>query len=157
MINIDTDTLKGLMIDNDTYIIRVQGYRYLAAEDSPETVLKTYIEVLKFSGEMDVVTFTGEGAQLVGYLYRTPDLANQNPHLWDVPKFIPFDDHFYDKERATYFGETGFELAKKELKKLSKTRIFKGIKHYLIKNYLRRIIAFLQMHNSCGDGLITLE
>jgi hypothetical protein len=97
MINIDTDTLKGLMIDNNTYIITVQGYRYLAAEDSPETVLKTYIEVLKFSGKMDVVTFTGEGAQLVGYLYRAPDLANQNPHLWDVQKFIPFDDHFYDK------------------------------------------------------------
>jgi len=68
MINIDTPTLKGLMIDNDTYIIRVQGYQYLAAEDSPETVLKTYIEVLKLSGEMDVVTFTGEGVQLVGYL-----------------------------------------------------------------------------------------
>jgi hypothetical protein len=157
MINIDTDTLKGLMIDNDTYIVRVQGYRYLAAEDSPETVLKTYIEVLKFSGQMDVVTFTGEGAQLVGYLYKTHDLANQNPDLWDVPNFIPFDDQFYDKKRATYFGETGFKFAKEELNKLSKVRLVKGIKHYLIKDYLRTIIAFLQMHNPCKDGLITLE
>jgi len=74
-----------------------------------------------------------------------------------VPNFIPFDDHFYDKERATYFDQTGFELANKELKKLSKPRIVKGIKHYLIKDYLRTIIAFLQMHNPCGDGLITLE
>jgi hypothetical protein len=48
MINIDNDCTKGLRIDDDTYIVRAQEYRYLAAENSPEIVSKTYIEVLKF-------------------------------------------------------------------------------------------------------------
>ncbi|MEG4965752.1 hypothetical protein QUB11_03745 [Microcoleus sp. B6-A1] len=157
MISIDNDRLKALMIDKDTYILRVQGYKYLAAENSSETVLRNYIEVLKFPGDIDVITFTGEGTQLVGYLCRTHDLSNPNPDLWDVPKFIPFDDQFYDEKRATYFGDTGFEFAKKELDKLSKPRLAKGIKRYLIKNYLRTITAFLQMYNPCGEGLITVE
>lgn len=157
MISIDNDRLKALMIDKDTYILRVQGYKYLAAENSSETVLRTYIEVLKFPGEMDVVTFTGEGAQLVGYLCSTHDLANQNPDLWDVPKLIPYDDQYYDEKRATYFGDTGFDFAKKELEKLSKARIANGIKHWLIKDYLRTIVAFLQMYNPSGKGLITVE
>jgi hypothetical protein len=156
MINIDNDTLKGLMINKDTYIVRVQGYKYLAAENSSETVLRTYIEVLKFPGEINVLTFTGEGAELIGYLCKTHDLANENPDFWDVPKFIPFDDKFHDEKRATYFGDAGFEFAKKELEKLSKARLAKGIKHWLIKNYLRTITAFLQMHNPSAEGLITV-
>jgi hypothetical protein len=36
------------MIDKNTYIVRVQGYRYLATENFSTTVLKTYIEFLKF-------------------------------------------------------------------------------------------------------------
>ncbi|MEG4587189.1 hypothetical protein QUA54_18510 [Microcoleus sp. MOSTC5] len=139
MINIDTDTLKGLMIDKDTYIVRVQGYRYLAAENSAETVLMSYIEVLKFPGEMDVVTFTGDGTQLIGYLMTNDDLTNENPDFWDVPKFIPNEDKFSSDKRATYFGDRGFELAKQELEELSKVRLAKGIKHWLIKNYLRKI------------------
>jgi len=145
------------MIDKNTYIVRVQGYRYLATENFSTTVLKTYIEFLKFPGEMDVVTFIGEGTPLVGYLYRTHDLANQNPDVWDVPKSIPFDDKFYDKKRGTYFGEIGFEFASKELGKLSKARLAKGIKRYLIKNYLRKITLFLQMYKPYQEGLATVE
>jgi len=107
---------------------------------------------------MDVVTFTGKGTQLVGYLYRTHDLANQNPDLWDVPKFIPFDDKFYDEKRATYFGEIGFEFARKELAKLSQARLAKkGIERYLIKNYLRKITIFLPMYKPDQEGLATVE
>jgi len=157
MISIGTDCIKGLMIDNDTYIVRVQGYKYLAAENSLETVLKTYIKVLKFPGEMEVVTFIGEGAELVGYLYKTHDLANSNYEFCDVPKFIPFDDQFYDEKRATYFGATGFEFAQKELEKLSKIRLAKGIKRYLIKDYDRDIILCLRMFYKCQQRWFTFE
>ncbi len=157
MINIDNDCTKGLRIDDDTYIVRAQEYRYLAADNSPEIVSKTYIEVLKFPGEMDVVTFTGEGAELVGYLYRTHDLANSNPKFWEVPKFIPFDDQFYDEKRATYFGATGFNFAQKELEKLSKIRLAKGIKRYLIKDYDRDIILCLGMFDKSQQRCFTFE
>jgi hypothetical protein len=104
-----------------------------------------------------VVTFTGERAELVGYLYRTHDLANSNPEFWDVPKFIPFDDQFYDEKRATYFGATGFNFAQKELEKLSKIRLAKGIKRHLIKDYARDIILCLRMFYKSQQRWFTFE
>lgn len=145
------------MIDNDTYIVRVQGYRYLVAEPSLETVLRTYIEVLKFPGEMDVLELARQGTELIGYLCQTQDMNNINSDFRDVPKFIPADDHFCNEKRATYYGDAGFQLAQQELEELSNASIAKGIERYLIKDYLRTIIAFLQMHNPCEDRLITLE
>jgi len=143
------DCLKVITIDNDSYMVRAQGYRYLAAEDSPEILSKTYIEGLKLlTGE----AFTSDGAELVGYLYRTHDLGNSNPKMWDVPKFIPFDDQFYEEKRATYFGDTGFKFAKTELEKLSEVRLVQGIKHYLIKDYDRNIIICLRMYDACRQG-----
>jgi hypothetical protein len=155
MISIDNDCTKGLRIDKDIYIVRAQEYRYLAAEHSSEIVSKTYIEVLKMLGEIEVIPFTGDGADLVGYLSSTHDLSNQNPEMWDVPRFIPFDDQFYDEKRATYFGATGFDFAKKELDKLSKVRLAKGIKRYLIKDYDRKIIVCLRMYDACREGWFT--
>lgn len=145
------------MIDKDTYILRVQGYKYLAAENSSETVLRTYIEVLKFPGEMDVVTFTGEGTQLIGYLMTNDDLTNENPDFWDVPKFIPNGDEFYADKRATYFGDTGFELAKQELAEISKLRLAQGIKRHLIKDYERDIILYLRMYDACRRCWFTVK
>ena len=140
------DFTKVLTSDNDTYIVPVQGYRYLAAENCPEIVLKTYIEVLKLPAEREVKT-SGEGAELVGYLYKTHDLANSNPDFRNVPKFIPFDDEFYDEKRATYFGDKGLQFAKQELEKLSEVRLVQGIKRYLIKDYDRNIILNLRLYD----------
>ncbi|MEG4445267.1 hypothetical protein QUB47_31315 [Microcoleus sp. AT9_B5] len=149
------DSIKVVTIDEDSYIVRAQEYRYLVAENSPEIVSKTYIEVLKLLGEMEVTQFTGDGTELVGYLYRTHDLANSNPEMWDIPKFIPFEDQFYDEKRATYFGDTGFDFAKKELEKLSEFRLVQGIKRYLIKDYDRKIIVCLRMYDACREGWFT--
>jgi hypothetical protein len=145
------------MIDNDTYIVRVQGYRYLAAEDFPETVLRTYIEVLKFPGEMDVLKLSRQGTELIGYLCQIQDMNNINTEFRDVPRFIPADDQFCNDKRATYHGDAGFQLAQQELEALSKANIVKGIKRYLIKDYLRTVIVFLQMHHPSGEGVITLK
>jgi len=147
------DSMKVITINDEGYIVRVQGYKYLAAENSSETVLKTYIEVLKMVDE--VTKFTGDGTQLVGYLSNTHDLANSNPEMWDVPKFIPFDDQFYDEKRATYFDDTGFDFAQKELEKLSEVRLVKGIKRHLIKDYDRKIIVSLRMYDACREGWFT--
>lgn len=157
MISIDNDCIKSLMIDKDTYIVRVQGYRYLAAEHFPETVLRTYIEVLKFPGEMDVLKLSRQETELIGYLCSTQDVNNINPEFRDVPRFIPANDQFCNDKRATYYGDAGFQLAQQELEELSKANIAKGIKSYLIKDYLRTVIVFLQMHNPSGEGVITLE
>lgn len=147
--------MRGLTIDDSTYVVRAQDYGYWADENFKQIVSKTYIEVLKLLKEMEVTQFTGDGAELVGYLYRTHDLANSNPEMWDIPKFIQFDDQFYDEKRATYFGDTGFDFAKKELEKLSEFRLVQGLKRYLIKDYDRKIILCLRMYDACREGWFT--
>lgn len=128
----------------------------LATDNSSTTVLNTYIKVLKFPGEMDVVTFIDEGTQLMGYLYRTHDLSNPNPEFWGVPKFIQFNDQFYDEKRANYYGDTGFEFAHTEPEKLSKVRLAKGIKRHFIKDYERDIILYLRMYDACRQSWFTV-
>lgn len=153
----DDDSTKGLMIDGNTYILRVQGYRYLAEKDSSQTVLKTYIEVLRFIGDMDVSKFTREGTELIGYLCKNSNVNNANPEFKNVPEFIAAYDKYCDEKRMVYSGESGFSFAQEVLEELKKEKIAKGIKHYLIRNYPRKIVLVLQMLNPAGKGFITIE
>ncbi|MEG3907823.1 hypothetical protein QT975_07000 [Microcoleus sp. w2-18aC4] len=108
--------MRGLTIDDSTYIVRAQDYGYWADENFKQIVSRTYIEVLKFPCEIEVTPFTtSEGTKLIGYLSATQGLSNSNPDFRGLPKFIPFDDEFYDEKRLTYFGNTGLSVAKKEL------------------------------------------
>lgn len=153
----DDESTKVLNIDGNTYILRVQGYRYLAKDNFSQTVLKTYIEVLRFIGEMNVSKFTREGTQLIGYLCKNSNANNANTEFKNVPEFIAVDDKYCDEKRMVYSEESGFRFAQEVLEELKKEKIAKGIKHYLIRDYPRRILLILQMLNPAGDGLITVK
>lgn len=125
------------------YLVRVQKYQRLAQEPFSAFVTKSLIEVFKCSQTKQ--------PELVGALARVDDLSSQNTKLKNLPVFVPVNSSRYRTSRIVYHGQTGLELANKQLAEFSLLELAEGINHYLVRVFSDKIFIKLKVYSSFGS------
>jgi|GEM_PF-6807411 hypothetical protein len=105
------NTVRSVKITGNTYSLRVQGYNFLI---DGELQLITSIELF-------------QNNYIIGALSKTH--SPNDP----VPQFVKLSSSDFQQTKLKYYGEMNFEIAKKELAKLTDENIIAGLKLFFTR------------------------